>query len=337
MDAAISETSRRTCDGNPTLIGGLPQARRERQNLPVVDARLMTPPKAARQWAAAAVGPSAQVVSARRLTGGITSATHVLSIEDSSGHRHRLVLRRWVGDPAHEGADSVRREASILTELASSGLPVPGLVAADPEGRSCGDPALLMTWLPGHIELAPRDPESWLGQMAEMLVRIHETGVRAPPFESWLDRDALTVPDWARRPELWREAIDLVNSEPPKTEMCFIHRDYQQFNLLWRRGKLAGVVDWVWASYGPPEVDIAHCRLNLTVLYTPEHAERFRLAYEAISGRSIEPWWDVAGFLVYLPGWGSFLQRQAGSKLTVDFAGMHERVERVLQASLSRV
>lgn len=230
----------------------------------------------------------------------------------------------------------MRREAGILTKLAGSGLPAPGLVAADPEGQSSGDPALLMTWLSGQIELTPSDPNGWLDQMADMLARIHGASVPAPVFESWLDRSALAVPDWTRRPELWRAAIDLVNRQPPKTELCFIHRDYQQFNLLWRRGKLAGVVDWVSASHGPPDIDVAHCRLNLTVLYTPGHAERFRLAYEAISGRSLEPWWDVAGLLVYLPGWGSFLQRQAGSKLTVDFSGMHDRVEQALKAILSR-
>jgi hypothetical protein len=50
----------------------------------------------------------------------------------------------------------------------------------------------------------------------------------------------------------------------------------------------------------------------------------------------VEPWWDVAGLLGYLPGWDSFLQRQAGRRLTIDFAGMHARVEASLRAALDR-
>jgi hypothetical protein len=38
----------------------------------------------------------------------------------------------------------------------------------------------------------------------------------------------------------------------------------------------------------------------------------------------------------YLPGWGSFLQQQAGRRLTIDFEGMHERVEETLFAALGR-
>jgi hypothetical protein len=65
-------------------------------------------------------------------------------------------------------------------------------------------------------------------------------------------------------------------------------------------------------------------------------AARFLNHYEAVVGRRVEPWWDVAGLLGYLPGWDSFLQRQAGRRLTIDFAGMHARVEASLQAALDR-
>jgi hypothetical protein len=44
----------------------------------------------------------------------------------------------------------------------------------------------------------------------------------------------------------------------------------------------------------------------------------------------------VAGLLLYLPGWGEFLQRQAGRRLTVDFAGMHARMEQTLRQALAR-
>jgi hypothetical protein len=55
-----------------------------------------------------------------------------------------------------------------------------------------------------------------------------------------------------------------------------------------------------------------------------------------MSGQTIERWWDVEGLLKYLPGWGGFLQQQAGRRLSVDFEGMHERVEATLHSALRR-
>jgi aminoglycoside phosphotransferase (APT) family kinase protein len=228
------------------------------------------------------------------------------------------------------------RESEVLSRLEGAGLAAPRLVAADVDGEGCGDPALLMTRLRGRIELSPHDPTDWLGQMAEVLVRIHESDVVLADFERFIDPSTLEVPGWAARPSLWAEAIEILADEPSGGRRCLIHHDFQQFNLLWLRGKLAGVVDWVWAGHGPPDVDVAHCRLNLTVLYSHSRAEEFRLLYEARADRRIDPWWDLAGLLAYLPGWGPFLQQQAGPRMRVDFGGMHARVEEALAAILAR-
>jgi hypothetical protein len=67
-----------------------------------------------------------------------------------------------------------------------------------------------------------------------------------------------------------------------------------------------------------------------------ELAQRFLDRYESMSGQRVERWWDVEGLLKYLPGWGGFLQQQAGRRMTVDFDGMHQRVESTLRAALRR-
>jgi aminoglycoside phosphotransferase (APT) family kinase protein len=297
-----------------------------------------TPPsKEARTWVAEQFGVGAHVRTARRLTGGITSAMHVLSVESKSGQRTDVVLRRWNDDDHVEGADWVTRESSILEQLAGSDLPTPEVLAIDPTGARCGQPALLMSRLPGRIDLTPRNPELWLEEFAAMLVRIHAAQVTAPAAESWLNRNKLIVPEWTERPEIWREAIELVAEEGTIGEQTFIHHDYQQFNVLWTRGHISGVVDWVFGSTGSPSMDVGHCRLNLAVLYSPEHARRFLELYESASGRKVDPWWDVHQLLVYLPGWGDFVQVQAGRLLNIDFAGMHDRVERTLEDTLRRI
>jgi aminoglycoside phosphotransferase (APT) family kinase protein len=300
------------------------------------DVEFADPSDGALRWVARSFGADTTVVSVRRLTGGITSAMHAVSLVDPKGRHHRCVLRRWVVDHADDGPERVLHEARILTELERTVFPAPRLLDVDPDGNECGDSALLMSYLDGHVELTPKDRHDWLHQIASTLVRIHDTDIEAPAAESWLDRANLEVPEWSTRPDVWREAIALVQESPPAIVPCFVHHDYQQFNLLWRRGKLTSVVDWVWGSSGSTGIDVGHARLNLSVLYSSELAQEFLELYESLSGSTVDRWWDVEGLLKYLPGWGDFLQLQAGQRLKVDFEGMHERVEATLVAALRR-
>jgi aminoglycoside phosphotransferase (APT) family kinase protein len=297
---------------------------------------IVAPSDAALHWVARSIAPGASVTSVRRLTGGITSAMHAISVADAQGRHHRCVLRRWVSDHANDGPERVLREARILEELEGTDIPAPRLLATDANGDECQESSLLMSYLDGHIELTPKNPKDWLVQIASMLVRIHECEIEAPVAESWLNRDRLVVPEWTQRPDLWREAFSLMEEGSPISKPCFIHHDYQQFNLLWQRRRLASVVDWVWGSTGSPGIDVSHLRLNLSVLYSSELAQQFLDLYESLSGRTVERWWDVEGLLKYLPGWGDFLQQQAGRRLTIAFEGMHERVEETLFSALQR-
>jgi aminoglycoside phosphotransferase (APT) family kinase protein len=294
------------------------------------------PSDEALEWVASSIGPGTKVRTVRRLIGGITSAMHAISVVDGNGRHRRCVLRRWPNDDDHVRSDWVLREARILDRLGATAIPAPRLIDFDADGNECGERALLMSYLDGRVELTPADPDEWLVQIASVLARIHQTDVEAPVAESWLNRDRLKVPQWSRRPHLWREAFALMEEGPPSFESRFIHHDYQQFNLLWRKGRITGVVDWVWGSSGPPSMDVSHQRLNLSVLYSSELAERFLHHYEGISGHTVDRWWDVEGLLLYLPGWGKFLQQQAGRRLAVDYARMHERVEETLAAALHR-
>ena len=102
-------------------------------------------------------------------------------------------------------------------------------------------------------------------------------------------------------------------------------------------GRLTGVVDWVSAAAGPPDLDAGHCRLNLAVLFGADWAERFRLAYEARVGRRIDPWWDLYALASYNDSWRRFIPVQVDGHIRVDAAGMTGRVEELLQATLRRL
>jgi aminoglycoside phosphotransferase (APT) family kinase protein len=295
------------------------------------------PPAETLAWVERTLGSGARVVGWRRLTGGITSSVHRLTVEHH-GRRESLVLRRWLPgrDRPEYVTAAVASEAAILTALERSDLPTPRLIGSTTDAAHAG-PAILMTRVAGHMHLMPRDRERWLQQMAHTLVRIHALDIDAGPYVSWLDRSRLSPAADASRPELWRAAIAVVADARPPTRTCFIHHDYQHFNLLWSREQLTGVIDWVQASLGPPDIDVGHCRLNLTLLFSADVAERFRQMYEAEAGRKVDPRWDLESLLIYGPDFKRFLPIQIDGRAPLDVDAMTRRMEDILERTLRRL
>ncbi len=285
------------------------------------------------RWVELQLGDAATVIAWRRLTGGLSSTVHRLRV-DQRGRRRSVVLRRFENV---DGAERVTQEAVALERLSGAGLPTPELLGADDGRHSGGRPALLMSRVPGRIELAHSDSDRWLRQMAATAAVIHDLPIAASAFEAWFDPDQPSVPRSATRPKLWRSAFDVLSEQPPTVPSVFIHRDFQHFNMLWSRGRLSGVVDWIDSSSGPSEIDVGHCRLNLAVLYGSDTAEGFRRAYEAETGRAVEPWWDLHAAASYGDAWLEFIPIQVDKRVPVHLAGMTSRVEQLIAATMHRL
>ena len=305
----------------------------------VVAARNGLPDPRALEWVARAVGTGSRVAGGRRLTGGITSSVHRLAVETRGGTRTQVVLRCWMPAPSRDPDDAARlieHECRVLRGLQASDLPAPRVLAADPTGEHAGAPALLMTRMPGRLDLMPSDPRAWLRQMVGMAVRIHDLDVHAAPYE-WEAADVPT-PGWTSTRAAWRAARVVALAPPPAHETRFAHGDYQHFNILWRRGRVSGVVDWAGAFRGPADVDVAHCRLNLAVLYSAELAAEFLDAYEAEAGRRVDPYWDIrSATSPAREDWTAFIPIQVDGRAPFDPDGMHRRVDDHLAAALRRI
>lgn len=293
------------------------------------------PSEATLRWVGAAA--EGRVVAGRRLIGGITSSVHRFTVESPAGARRSVVLRRWVGHDPQRGRRRVAREATALSRLAGTGVPAPKLIATSDGERTELIPALLMTRVPGRVFLEPTDSDEWMRQAAAVLPTMHAVRIdgelRTPePLEQ-----ARPVPAWITRPDVWRAAEAVLISPPPGFVPRFVHTDYQHFNLLWRREKLTGIVDWTSPGLGPADVDPAHCRLNLAVLFSPDWAERFRLMYEAEAGAPLHPWFDLYRLTQWSVDWETFIPTQVGGRTAVDIAGMRSRVEQTIASTLRRL
>jgi aminoglycoside phosphotransferase (APT) family kinase protein len=258
------------------------------------------PPRAALDWAGAALGGT--VTAARPLRGGGASAVHLLTVRRIGGAVERVVLRRYVRpEPNLEEPDIAEQEGRALRFVAGLdlgvGVATPRLLALDATGAGAGVPALLMSRLAGRVEWSPADMDRWLERLAGPLPAIHAAPLPPPgvirPFAPY-GQGSYELPGWARWPAMWARAVEWFHRPIPDDAgpEVFIHRDFHPGNVLWRRGRVTGVVDWASASIGPACVDVGHCRGNL-FQYGLEVADRFTALWERLAGASYHPWADV--------------------------------------------
>lgn len=210
------------------------------------------------------------MLDATPLTGGVTSSMHAVDLR-ADGEVRTLVLRHMDREPWRRHAQElIGREADVLRLLAGTPVPAAELVAFDP-------PRLLMTRLPGALRLL--DPP--LEALARTLVTIHRVDAHPRAYQSWVRLQA--PPEWGDR-ELWSWALDVIARPAPEYEGCFLHRDFHHGNVLFDGDAVSGVVDWVETSWGPADLDVAHCCTYLALRVGLDAVQAFREEYVRAGG-----------------------------------------------------
>ncbi len=242
-----------------------------------------------------------EVLSTRTLSGGWTSAMHAIVVRAGEVAR-TVVLRRMFREPWRTHArELLRREADVLTMLSGGTVPVATPIAVDERAGATDHPALLMTHLPGRLRL---DAPATSAALASMLVRIHQVRPTGRPrvYQSWAVPERRVIPTWAERPEVWERAFSAIAVGAPAYRGCFLHRDFHPGNVLFDDDTISGVVDWVETSWGPPDLDVAHCSTALALLHGPAAVERFHAHYREAGGTlGGEPYWALIDAVGYLP------------------------------------
>ncbi|XVV17021.1 phosphotransferase family protein [Actinoplanes sp. CA-131856] len=275
------------------------------------------------RWAESVWGR--RVTAVHPLRGGWTST--VVRLDGDDGER--AVLRLLTKDPWRRHADGLLgREASILTSLAASSIPVARSLALDVTGAGAGSPAHLMSWLPGRLRL---DTTEVLEPLARLLTAIHRVTERPRDYQSWAPPNKRVVPQWTRRPALWEQAFRVLEQPPPKFRGTFLHRDFHLGNVLWSEGGVTGVVDWVEASWGPADLDVAHAATYLAMLHGMAAATAFT---DACAPRAETSYWTVMDIVGYLPDPAKVAQPWRDCGLTVTDDRARHRLEEWLAAAL---
>jgi aminoglycoside phosphotransferase (APT) family kinase protein len=269
---------------------------------------------ATRAWVEKHLSEGEHIVDVARLRGGWTSEMRRLDVDGPDGRRS-LVLRSFVKPFFVRHAEGLlTREANVLRLLGGTGVPGAAPVAVDPSGEHCNHPSLLMTLLPGSVRLDGADVDRRTELLARQLLGIHRLAVaesrRPRAYQAWTSPERVSPPDGTRRPELWRAAVDVIRREPPDHRPCFLHRDFHPGNVLFTGDgdtlRVSGVVDWVETSWGPPDLDVAHCSTALALLYGVPEGMRFADRYTAAGGRlagdpASHLYWRLLDALAFAP------------------------------------
>ena len=309
-----------------------------------MSSRVPAPPPETLAWLAAEVGAGARVLRCRRLVGGSASVVHAVRVEHRSGRREWIALKRypseWASAAGNDGgAKQIQLELERLEVVRRVPLPVPVVVGADVNGQeTSGEPAIATTMLHGRVDFALADPDSWIRGAVATLASVHDLAVNAAVHRAWPDKSRLRVPEWTARPGLWEQALSLIDPQPPAAELTFTHGDYHTGNLLWRRGRVTGVLDWSASGRWYADADLAGARRHLALVFSVELGNRLVDAYRAETGRVPHPAFDVLACLTYQPWFANLLRWSTGGRGDVPDSGtMNDRVDQLVEAAVQRL
>ncbi|MEO3749163.1 aminoglycoside phosphotransferase family protein [Streptomyces sp. B6B3] len=267
-----------------------------------------------RAWVEEVLGDGARVDAVVRLMGGWTSEMRRLRVS-GVGDADAFVLRSFVRPFFVRHAEALLlREAATLRLLSGTGVPAPVLYGVDAAGDHCDHPSLLMSRLPGSVRLETEGHEPRTARLARQLVGIHRLRLpvrdRPRDYQAWTTPERVRIPEATDRPVVWRRAVDLIRRDPPSCRGTFLHRDFHPGNVLFTgQGTdlvVSGVVDWVETSWGPSDLDVAHCSTALALLHGVPAGMRMAEEYVAAGG-TLSPnpadhlYWRLLDALAFAP------------------------------------
>jgi aminoglycoside phosphotransferase (APT) family kinase protein len=269
---------------------------------------------ATRAWVEKGLSEAESIDEVARLRGGWTSEMRRLGISGPGGRRS-LVLRSFVKPFFVRHAEGLlNREAAVLRLLGDADVPAAMLVAVDATAQYCDHPSLLMSLLPGTVRLGDEGADQRAELLARQLLCIHRLPVTAKArprtYQAWTSPERVSPPEDTEQPELWQRAVDVIRREPPDYRACFLHRDFHPGNLLFTGNddglQISGVVDWVETSWGPADLDVAHCSTALALLHGVPTGMHFADRYVAAGGtlsedRAAHLYWRLLDALAFAP------------------------------------
>jgi aminoglycoside phosphotransferase (APT) family kinase protein len=215
-------------------------------------------------------------LTTRRIGDGHSNLTFLVS----DGHR-QVIVRRPPPPPSPPGAHDVLREATFLTALQETTVPVPRVLATAEAGEVLDVALYVMSYVAGPVVTtttpAPLDSPTARAEigasLVDTMVGLHSVdwqstaladsgrpdgfnGRHLARLARLVTGDNVALPQRFSRVHSW-----LVTNVPAESGASIIHCDFRLGNVVLaanRPGRVAAVLDWELATIGDPLIDLGY-------------------------------------------------------------------------------
>lgn len=289
--------------------------------------------------------PDCRIESCEELRGGISCRALLVRLVLADGAARRVVVRRPSHGTRAETLRVLSCEHGVLTRCAALGVTAPRPCHLDMEAA-----ALVLEYVDGAPDFAPRDVSDMLRQLAAQLARIHRVEPGAELGFLRLRRQSAGR-NITRQPERFDASLDEQRIRAHLSRLWpwtqhnpdrLLHGDYWPGNVLWRDGRLVAVLDWEETELGDPLADIAVARLDLAWAFGVEAMEQFTRYYQEQSDldwRNL-PCWDLCVALrpmSHLARWAESFVAPPISRPDVTEQSMREMHQHFVAQALQRL
>ncbi len=239
------------------------------------------------------------------IAGAVSSQVAGIEAQGADGLRCTLVLRQYGAANVAAVPHIAVTEYRLLKLLSEAGLPVPRPYLADESGAIVPGSCLLMEHIDGDRVHRPDDLASFIRQLAAALAAVHDCGIARADVPFLADvRDCVTAelaadpyaPDHIGPETAIRAALHANWPPPLASKPVVLHGDYWPGNVLWRDGRLVGVIDWEEAAFGDPMADLANIRLEIAWHFGTAAMDILTGEYLGLrpaAGTATLPLWDL--------------------------------------------
>ena len=248
------------------------------------------------------IDPGATLLRTWPLRGGMSSGMTAFEIRTTGGATRRLVRRSSSAYALQDNPRAAAIEYDLLRSLRARGLRVPAPVHFDAGGEQSAQPYLVVEYVDGAPEFAPTDPHDFVTRMATGLAEIHRVDAAQSPVAALSQYAPIAVRQRGRDEAsrvmdvgAVRARLDAAAPLPQRNRSALLHGDYWAGNVVWKDGRIAGVIDWEEARVGDPVIDVAISRLDVLWLLGADAMDAFTDVYRGLTDVDLRdlPLWDL--------------------------------------------
>ena len=254
------------------------------------------------------IAPGSVLLRVWPLHGGVSAQVTAMELQHADGQIQMLTVRQHGAADLARNANIAADEFRLLAALHAARVPAPKPYALEASDDIFETPVIVVEYIEGETILALGDVPDLIPQLAAYLAAIHRVDVTSLDTSFLPRQDDILTAKLRQRPARLddtleegriRDALEAVWPLPSPNPSGLLHGDYWPGNILWRDGRLVGVLDWEDAAIGDPLADLANSRLEILWAFSLDTMRRFTEEYTAVMPIDFTnlPYWDLCAAL----------------------------------------